>query len=134
MPLMDSATPLRTEDIAIKTQGGSGPGGQHQNKTDSAVRATHTPTGIQVFINGRSQLDNKRKALDILARRVQSEKAKEAESRYNERRKEQVAGGCRSGKIRTYNFMKNFATDHRTGKKIHDLKSVMKGSLHLFVE
>tara|TARA_B100001778_G_scaffold330827_1_gene333996 strand:- start:19481 stop:19906 length:426 start_codon:yes stop_codon:yes gene_type:complete len=135
MPLPEkSSSNIREEDVTIKTQGGSGPGGQHQNKTDSAVRATHTPTGIQVFINGRSQLDNKRKALEILSRRVQAQKDEEQESRYNERRRQQVAGGSRSGKLRTYNFIEGRVADHRSGRKTNKIKDIMKGRFDLLLE
>lgn len=122
---------LPEKDIKIKTQGGSGPGGQHQNKTDSAVRATHIPTGIHVFINGRSQLENKRLAIQILSRRVESQQQKKDQALYNEKRKSQVAGGCRSGKVRTYNFIEHRVTDHNTGLKTGKIKNVMKGQFDL---
>lgn len=118
-------------DVSLKTQGGSGPGGQHQNKRDSAVRATHEPSGIQVFINGRSQFDNKRLALEILAGRVHGQKEEAIHSQRNQSRQEQVAGGNRSGKVRTYNFMEGRVTDHVSGKKSNKIKNIMKGELDL---
>lgn len=113
------------------TQGGSGPGGQHQNKRDSAVRATHIPTGIQVFINGRCQHENRRVAMRVLAQRVHSLKVEQAHQEHNSFRQKQVQGGGRSGKVRTYNFMESRVTDHQSGKKTKQIKQVMRGSFDL---
>jgi len=135
MPILKSQAPrLRESDLDIKTQGGSGPGGQHQNKTDSAVRMTHKPTGLQVFINGRSQYQNKQKAMEILASRVASLEEEKRHSQHNERRQEQIGGGSRSGKARTYNFLQSRVTDHRTGRKTRNIKEVMKGNLDCLSE
>jgi len=109
---------LSPNDIEVTTQRGHGPGGQHQNKTDSAVRMKHRQTGIQVFVNGRNQHANRREALKILTARVNDHKLQLKNSDYLALRKSQLAASGRGNKIRTYNFMNDRAVDHRTGKKV----------------
>lgn len=121
-------------DVDIKTQGGHGPGGQHQNTTDSAVRATHRPTGIQVFINGRKQSQNKTKALSILSARVQEYHQKKIDNSYSKQRKKQRGTGDCSDKIRTYNMINSRVTDHRLNKKSSRVKDIMKGRLDILFE
>lgn len=126
---------LPDDEIEIKTQGGHGPGGQHQNKTESAVRMTHTPTGIQVFINGRDQHSNKKEARKILTAKVNDLYAEQVQAEYDEQRKQQVDGGGRGNKIRTYNLIKGRAVDHRSGAKTTQVKRVLeKGEFQLLIE
>lgn len=126
-----SAFTLRDKDITVKTQGGSGPGGQHQNKTESAVRMTHAPTGVSVYINGRSQLKNKQKARIILELKVSQIHAKGKANKISKHKSAQVDGANRSNKIRTYNFINNRVVDHNLGTKTTKIKQVMKGQLEL---
>lgn len=126
-------SPLREEDIEVETCGGHGPGGQHQNKTDSAVRMRHVPTGIVVFINGRSQHANRREARRVLVARVASAAREQAEKRQSEGRLAQTGGGRRGDKVRTYNFANGRVTDHRLGRKTRQIGRVMKGDFRLIL-
>lgn len=126
-----SSYQLRENDIDIKTQRGSGPGGQHQNTTDSAVRMTHRPTGISVFINGRSQNVNKKEARNILEQRVANHHDSLDKQKRDNDKMQQVDGGGRSNKIRTYNFVKGRVVDHRLGTRTSNVKKVMKGHFEL---
>lgn len=119
------------KDVEIKTQGGSGPGGQHQNKSDSAVRATHKPTGISVFINGRSQYQNKQSALAIIAARLQEFEREKLEKEMNAERQNQISNQTRGDKRRTWNFIDNRITDHLLGTKTTQITKVMRGDLDL---
>lgn len=125
---------LKDNDVDIKTQGGHGKGGQHQNVTDSAVRATHKETGLKVFINGRDQHYNRRLAMEVLASKVENHYEELEQAKRNSLRKEQVAGGSRSGKIRTYNFIDNRVVDHRLNTKTSKIKQVMRGKLGLILK
>jgi peptide chain release factor 1 len=127
----DTQDKIPEDEIEIKTQRGHGKGGQHQNTTDSAVRATHTPTGLSVFINGRDQLRNKQDALKILAQKVRLMKETEAETTYGIERRNQLGGGGRGNKIRTYNFIDHYVKDHRTGKRVSNPDKVMRGGFDL---
>lgn len=120
---------LAAEEVEVKTQGGSGPGGQHQNKTASAVRMTHKATGLQVFINGRDQHRNRREALRILTAKVYEHLQGQHDAEYGTERKSQMKGGGRGDKIRTYNFIERRVVDHRLGKKTKQIKQIMKGEL-----
>lgn len=119
---------IRPEDLRIDVCRSSGAGGQHVNTTDSAVRVTHLPTKIMVYCQQeKSQHANKEKALKILSARLwdlQREKAKTAES---EKRQEQMGGGDRSMRIRTYNFPQSRLTDHRAHLTQKNLAAVMTG-------
>ena len=128
LPILNSTLqPLAKSEIQIKTQGGSGPGGQHQNKRDSAVRVTHLPTGISVFINGRSQYANKDEAIRVLTARVRDVQQQEENASYRALRKSQLGNSGRGTKIRTYNFLNDRAVDHRTGAKVKVGKVIDKG-------
>lgn len=122
---------LRDADLDVTFQTGSGPGGQHRNKTQSACRARHKPTGLQVFIDGRDQHANRRLALRILASRVQALAKGKAHAAANERKRQHWDGGGRSNKIRTYNFLDSRAVDHRTGAKTRQVREVLKGRFDL---
>lgn len=127
LPPAHEQKPLAEADLDIKTQCGHGPGGQHQNKTASAVRMTHRPTGLQVFINGRDQHANRREALRILTAKVNAHVQDEQAKVYNAERKKQIGDGHRGNKIRTYNFIDSRAVDHRFNIKTGKIKDVMKG-------
>ena len=121
---------LDMKDLRIDTFRSSGAGGQHINKTSSAIRVTHIPTGTVVECqNERSQFQNKDKALEILRSRLLAQKQKEQQDAINAQRQGQVGTGDRSEKIRTYNFPQDRCTDHRIGLTVHNLDKIMDGNL-----
>lgn len=122
---------INEKDIDIKTQRGSGPGGQHRNKTDTAVRATHIPTKISCFIDGRSQKQNKEKAINVLKSKVLSYYNDIGNKNLSDKRSCNVNLGKRGNKLRTYCFDKNIIIDHINKKKINKLKKVISGNLLL---
>lgn len=123
---------LNLKEVEIQTQRGSGPGGQHRNKTETAVRAVHLPTRLQVFIDGRSQAQNKEEAIRILTAKVNALKEQERLSVYQDIKKEKVGDGSRSGsKVRTYNFINGFVADHRLNKKTNNISQIMKGKFDI---
>jgi peptide chain release factor 1 len=117
-------------DLQIDVYRSSGPGGQSVNTTDSAVRITHKPTGIVVSMQDqKSQLQNKAKALVVLKSRLLKAEQDRQSAELSGARKDQVGGGGRSEKIRTYNFKENRVTDHRIGLTIYKLDKVLAGEL-----
>lgn len=126
--------PLKDQDLEIKCQTGSGPGGQNVNNVHSAVRMKHIPTGLSVFITGRDQGQNKSKAKQILTTRVNDLLYEQAHSAHAAVRKDQIGDGGRTGKIRTYNFFKNIVHDHNLDKKTTQVKEIMKGNLDLILK
>lgn len=121
---------IDAKDIRTDVYRSSGAGGQHINKTSSAVRMTHLPTGIVVAMQDeRSQQQNRAKAMQILRARVYNYYAEQEESAYNEQRKTAVGTGDRSERIRTYNYPQNRVTDHRIGLTLNKLDKIMNGEL-----
>ncbi len=132
LPLVErSDFKLNKDDIEIQITKGSGPGGQNKNKVSTAVRMIHRPTGLTVFIDGRSQKQNKNRARQILERKVgMLYQAAQQDSRNSERHG-QLGDRRRSGKIRTYNFKKQRVVDHRLGTKTNRIEDVMNGRFDL---
>ena len=126
---------LNLNDVRKDTFRASGAGGQHVNKTESAVRLTHIPTGTVVECqDGRSQHQNHERALEVLRSRLYDAARAEAEAERAANRKSQVSTGDRSAKIRTYNFPQGRVTDHRIGLTVHTLPSVLSGELDPVIE
>ena len=122
---------INPNDLRIDTYRSSGAGGQHINKTDSAVRITHIPTGIVAECqDGRSQHENRAKAMLMIRTRVLDAMIQKAESERNSERKTKIGGGDRSEKIRTYNYPQNRVSDHRIGLTLQQLDMVMEGNLN----
>jgi peptide chain release factor 1 len=123
------------KDLDIQVQRASGPGGQGVNTTDSAVRLTHKPTGLQVLcMDERSQHKNKAKAMKILRSRLLEMEQEKQDAERKEERRSMVRSGDRSEKIRTYNFPQDRLTDHRIGLTVHNLPSVLDGGLDDVIE
>jgi peptide chain release factor 1 len=117
-------------DLRIDTYRASGAGGQHINKTDSAVRITHMPTGFVVACQDeRSQIKNRAKAMKLLRSRLLEQLQEKQAKEISQDRRNQVGTGDRSEKIRTYNFPQDRITDHRINFNVHNLPSVMEGNL-----
>ena len=126
---------LEDKDIRVDIYHASGAGGQHVNKTASAVRLTHLPTGIVVAMQDeRSQLKNREKAMKVLRARVYDKISQEAQSEYDANRKSAVGTGDRSERIRTYNFPQNRVTDHRIGLTLQKLDTILSGKLDEVVD
>ncbi|EXX84546.1 peptide chain release factor 1 [Paenibacillus darwinianus] len=122
------------KDIRVDTFCSSGAGGQSVNTTKSAVRVTHVPTGIVATCqDGKSQNDNKQKALQVLRARIFDVKRQEEEAKLAGERKSKVGTGDRSERIRTYNFPQSRVTDHRIGLTLHKLDAVMNGDMQEIV-
>jgi len=131
----DVEVEINMSDVRVDTYRASGAGGQHVNKTDSAIRMTHIPTGIVAQCQDeRSQLKNRTKALKILKTRLYDLKLQEQTSEISEQRKSVVKSGDRSDKIRTYNYPQNRVTDHRIGLTLYSLSSIMDGELFELIE
>lgn len=126
---------IKPEDLRIDTYRASGAGGQHVNKTDSAIRITYLPTGLVVACQDeRSQIKNKAKAMKVLRAKLYEQKMIEQEQKMSSDRKQQVGSGDRSEKIRTYNFPQNRITDHRIGFSVYNITEVMDGDLNELIE
>lgn len=129
-PNEEDAIQIEEKDLRIDTYRASGAGGQHVNRTDSAVRITHIPTGTVVACQEeRSQHKNKDKAMRILSARIAEELKSKAHSEMSAVRLSQVGSGDRSERIRTYNFPQNRVTDHRINLTLYKLDRVMEGDL-----
>ncbi len=126
---------LNPADLRIDTYRASGAGGQHINKTDSAVRITHIPTGVVTTSqDGRSQHDNKDKAMRAMRTKLYEMKLREQEEAIDSERRSKIGTGDRSEKIRTYNYPQNRVTDHRIGLTIQQLDRIMEGKLDDIIE
>ena len=126
---------INPSDIKIESCKSSGAGGQHINKTESAVRLTHLPTGIVIECDGeRSQLQNKEKAMKLLYTKLYDMKEKEQNDQIASTRKSQVGSGDRSEKIRTYNFPQSRVTDHRINKTIFNLEGFLNGNIDVIID
>ena len=126
---------IEDKDIKIDTYHSSGAGGQNVNKTESAIRITHLPTGIVVNCQDeRSQLKNKERAMSILRSKLYDYYQGQIESEYKENRKNQVGTGDRSERVRTYNYPQGRVTDHRVNLTSYDLTGVLNGDIDEFID
>ena len=126
---------LNPAELRIDTFRASGAGGQHINKTDSAVRVTHLPTGIVVECqDDRSQHKNKAQALSVLAARIKDKQTREQQAKQAATRKSLIGSGDRSERIRTYNFPQGRVTDHRINLTLYKIDQIMDGSLDELID
>ncbi|QKQ24231.1 peptide chain release factor 1 [Candidatus Ruthia endofausta] len=126
---------INMSDVRVDTFRASGAGGQHVNKTDSAVRVMHIPTGTVVECqDGRSQHKNKAQALSVLASRILDAQQQEQHKQQASTRKELIGSGDRSQRIRTYNYPQGRITDHRINLTLYKLSEIMEGDLSVIIE
>ncbi len=131
----DVEVEINQNDLRIDTYRSSGAGGQHVNKTSSAIRITHIPTGIVVSCqNERSQLQNKETAMKMLRSKLYEKQLEERDTERINNRRLQVGSGARSEKIRTYNYPQSRVTDHRINFTIYQLETFMNGDIDEMVE
>jgi peptide chain release factor 1 len=129
------AIEINKADLRVDTFRASGSGGQHVNKTDSAIRLTHLPTGLVVECQDeRSQHKNRAKAMAVLQARLTSAQDEATAKEQSDQRKNLVGSGDRSERIRTYNFPQGRVTDHRINLTLYKLAEIMEGSLSEVVE
>lgn len=121
---------INPQDLRVDVLRASGPGGQYVNKRESAVRVTHLPTGLVVTCQeGRTQQQNRERALTVLRARLLAKKRTEEMSKRGSERREQIGTAMRAEKIRTYNFPQNRLTEHRLKKSWHKLDKIIDGDL-----
>ncbi len=126
---------IEDKDLKIDTYRSSGAGGQHVNKTESAIRITHLPTGIVVACQDeRSQMKNRDRAMSILRSKLYEFYQGQIESEYKENRKNQVGSGDRSERVRTYNYPQGRVTDHRVNVTSYSLDNVLNGDIQMFID
>ena len=126
---------LNQSELRIDVYHASGHGGQSVQKVATAIRVTHIPTGIVAICQDeRSQVQNKRKALQVLRARLYESETKKQEAAITESRRSQIGGAERSEKIRTYNYPQNRVTDHRSGKTFYNLVEILDGNLEQLIE
>lgn len=126
---------IEDKDLKVDTYRSSGAGGQHVNKTESAIRITHLPTGIVVACQDeRSQIKNRERAMSILRAKLYDYYQGQIESEYKENRKSQVGTGDRSERVRTYNYPQGRVTDHRVNVTSYSIDNVLNGDIDMFIE
>ena len=126
---------INPNDLRIDTYRASGAGGQHVNRTDSAVRITHIPTGLVVTSQDqRSQIQNRERAMQVLKTRLYDMQRQKQQSEYADQRKDQIGTGDRSERIRTYNFPQGRVTDHRIGLTLYKIDDIMNGDLDEIID
>ena len=126
---------INPKDLQIDTYRSSGAGGQHVNKTESAIRITHLPSGLVVECQDeRSQYKNKDKAMRVLRSRLYDLALKKRDDAEAARRRNQVGSGDRSERIRTYNFPQGRVTDHRIGLTLYKIGAIMDGDLDELID
>ena len=131
----DVEVEINPADLQIDTYRASGAGGQHVNKTESAIRITHLPTGLVVECQDeRSQFKNKDKALKVLRSRLYEQARREQQDALDSERKSQVGTGDRSERIRTYNYPQGRVSDHRIGLTLYKLEQILNGDLNEIIE
>ena len=131
----DVEVEINSADLRIDTYRASGAGGQHVNRTDSAVRITHIPTGLVVTSQDqRSQIQNREQAMRVLKSRLYDMQRQKQQSEYSSRRRGQIGTGDRSERIRTYNFPQGRVTDHRIGLTLYKINDIMAGDLDEIID
>ena len=126
---------IRPDDVRVDVFRASGAGGQHINKTESAVRIVHAPTGIVVECqDSRSQIKNRESAMKVLRTRIYEHLMKEHNDKIASKRKTLVSTGDRSAKIRTYNFPQGRVTDHRINLTLYSLDDILNGQIDEIVD
>jgi peptide chain release factor 1 len=126
---------INPADLRVDTYRAGGAGGQHVNKTDSAVRITHIPTGVVVACQEeRSQHKNRAKAMKLLQSRILAAQVEKQQSEISQQRKELVGSGMRAEKVRTYNYPQNRVTDHQVEMTLNKLDIIMTGELDEIIQ
>lgn len=126
---------ISPSDLEISTYKSSGPGGQYVNKTESAIRIVHKPSGLVVTCQSeRNQLQNKETAMSLLSARLLKAQEESDLSKLSSERQEQIGWAKRAEKMRTYNFPQDRVTDHRINKSWHDIESIMDGKIEKIIE